>query len=201
MAKKLELLAPVGNFPMLQAAVNAGADAVYFGLKEFSMRAGARNFEIKDLAKIRAICKKSERDVKMYVTLNTIVYDEEISKIEKTISKLKNKVDAVICWDLSVIELCKKYNIPFFISTQASVANKAAALHYKKLGAKRVGSRKRIKSKTSERNNQSHRSRSICSRCHVCCTLRKMFHVSIYFWKISESWRVFAKLPKSIQGN
>jgi len=138
MKKKLELLAPAGSFPTLIAAVKAGADAVYFGLKEFSMRAGAVNFEIKDLSKIREICNSTPRKTKMYATLNTIIYNSEISKIEKTISKLKGKVDAIICWDLAVVNLCRKYKIPFFISTQASVANKEAALAYKKLGAKRI---------------------------------------------------------------
>ena len=135
---KYELLAPVGDFPMLAAAVNAGADAVYFGLKEFSMRANAKNFGISDLIEIRKVCNDSLRKVKMFLTLNTIIYDRELGKMEKVIKKIKGKVDAVICWDLSVIQLCKKHKIPFFISTQASVANKEAALFYKKLGAKRV---------------------------------------------------------------
>ncbi len=135
---KYELLAPVGDFPMLAAAVNAGADAVYFGLKEFSMRANAKNFGISDLPQIRKVCDASPRKVKMFLTLNTIIYDKELGKMEKVIKKVKGKVDAVICWDLSVVMLCKKHKIPFFISTQASVANKEAALFYKKLGAKRV---------------------------------------------------------------
>lgn len=136
--KKYELLAPAGDFPMLAAAVNAGADAVYFGLKEFSMRASAKNFSIEDLKKIREICNSSSRKPKMYLTLNTIIYDKELKTIESTIKKVKGKVDAIICWDLSVINLCKEYKIPFFISTQASVANKQAAFFYKKLGAKRI---------------------------------------------------------------
>jgi putative protease len=136
--KKYELLAPAGDFPMLAAAVNAGADAVYFGLKEFSMRASAKNFSIDDLKKIREICNSSPKKPKMYLTLNTIIYDKELKTIETTIKKVKGKVDAIICWDLSVVNLCKKYKIPFFISTQASVANKQAALFYKKLGAKRI---------------------------------------------------------------
>ncbi len=131
---KYELLAPAGDFAMLVAAVNAGAGAVYFGLKEFSMRAGAKNFEIKDLPKIKKICRK----VKMYLTINTIIYDKELKKVEETIRKVKGKVDAIICWDLAVVELCRKYKITFFISTQASVANRQAALFYRKLGAKRI---------------------------------------------------------------
>lgn len=134
--KKPELLAPAGNFKCLVAAIKAGADAVYFGLQEFNMRDAAKNFTLKDLNKINEFCK--EKKVKKYLTLNTIIYDEELKKVEKIIKSVKGKVDAIICWDLSVISLCKKYKIPFHISTQASVANAQAALFYKNLGAKRI---------------------------------------------------------------
>ena len=134
--KKYELLAPVGDFPMLVAAINAGADAVYFGLKEFSMRTGSKNFNLLDISKVREIC--APKNVKMYLTLNTIIYDNELSKVEKIIKRVKGKVDAIICWDLSVIELCRKHKIPFHISTQASVSNVESAKFYKKLGAKRI---------------------------------------------------------------
>ncbi len=134
--KKYELLAPAGDFSMLSAAVNAGADAVYFGLKEFSMRANAGNFTIEDLEKIKEICRPKK--VKRYLTLNTIIYNHELRKIEEIIKKVKGKIDAIICWDASVISLCRKYKIPFFISTQASVSNIESAKFYKKLGAKRI---------------------------------------------------------------
>lgn len=133
--KKYELLAPAGGFPQLVAAVKAGADAVYFGLKEFSMRVNAKNFQIKDLKKINKICGDS---VKKYVTINVIVYDHELKKLDRTLKKIKGKVDAVICWDISVINLCKKYNIPFHLSTQASISNSESAEFYKNLGAERV---------------------------------------------------------------
>jgi putative protease len=136
MRSNYELLAPAGNFPMLVAAINAGATAVYFGLKEFSMRATAKNFTIKDLDKIEKICKS--KNIKRYLTLNTIIYNKEIKKLEKIIKKIKDKIDAVICWDFAVINLCKKNNIPFFISTQASVSNVESAKFYKKIGAKRI---------------------------------------------------------------
>ena len=133
---KYELLAPVGNFAMLVTAVDAGANAIYFGLKEFSMRANARNFTTKDLTKIEKICKPN--NIKRYLTINTIIYNKELKKLEKLIKQIKNKVDAVICWDLSVIELCRKYQIPFHISTQASVSNIESAKFYKKLGAEKI---------------------------------------------------------------
>ncbi len=121
---------------MLVTAIKAGADAIYFGLKEFSMRQSARNFTIKDLDKIERICKP--RNIKRYLTLNVIIYDNEIKRIDKILKKIKNKVDAIICWDLSVIQLCKKHKIPFHISTQASVANIESAKFYKNLGAERI---------------------------------------------------------------
>ncbi|MBT4376008.1 U32 family peptidase, partial [archaeon] len=135
MKTKYELLAPAGDFSTLVAAIKAGADAVYFGLKEFSMRANAKNFSIKDLAKINKLCGTR---VKKYLTLNVIVYNEELKKLESTIKKVKGKVDAIICWDLAVINLCKKYKIPFHVSTQASISNKETAEFYKKLGAERI---------------------------------------------------------------
>lgn len=137
-ARKIELLAPAGDFASLVAAVKAGADAVYLGLKEkgLNMRASAKNFSINDFKKIKKIC--GSKNVKIYLTLNTIIYDDEIKKVEKIIKKAKKYIDAVICWDFSVIYLCKKYKIPFHISTQASVSNKKSALFYKNLGAERI---------------------------------------------------------------
>jgi len=134
--KKPELLAPVGDFQCLAAAINAGADAVYFGLQEFNMRARAKNFTIKDLSKIQKICRPKR--IKKYLTLNTIIYDKELKKVEKIIKKVRLYVNAIICSDISVMMLCRKYNIPFHISTQCSVSNSKTAEFYKRLGAKRI---------------------------------------------------------------
>ncbi len=132
--KKYELLAPAGDFKNLRAAVEAGADAVYFGVRGFNMRDAARNFSLRDINKVRKICGK----VKMYLTLNVVVYDGELKRVEEIVKKVKGRVDAIICWDLAVIDLCRKYKIPFHVSTQASVSNVSAAKFYKKLGAERI---------------------------------------------------------------
>lgn len=132
---KPELLAPVGDFATLVTAINAGADAVYFGLKKYNLRANSRGFLIKDLPRIGKICGSK---IKKYLTLNSIIYDDEFGEIEKIIKQIKGKVDAIICWDLAVINLCRKYKIPFHVSTQASVANSESARFYKKLGAQRI---------------------------------------------------------------
>jgi len=137
MKNHLELLAPAGSFVSLITAITAGADAVYFGLDEegTNMRASAKNFSLNDLPKMRKMCNKK---VKMYLTLNTIIYDNELERIEQIIKKSKKYINAVICWDLAIISLCKKYKVPFHISTQASVSNIEAAKFYKKLGAERI---------------------------------------------------------------
>jgi U32 family peptidase len=138
MEKRIELMAPTGDFATLVAACEEGADAVYFGLKDFSMRAGKKNFKFPDLKKIRTICQKHPRKPKMYLTLNTIIYDSELQKAENLIKKVKDKVDAVIVSDMAAALFCKENGVPFFISTQLSVSNTKTAQFYKELGAKRV---------------------------------------------------------------
>ena len=100
------------------------------------MRARAKNFKLSDLKKISILCKPKK--VKKYLTLNTIIYDSEIKRLENIIKKSKPYIDAIICSDTAVMQLCKKYKIPFFVSTQASISNTEAAKFYKNLGAQRI---------------------------------------------------------------
>lgn len=132
-----ELLSPAGDWPSLRAAVEAGADAVYLGLKEFSMRANAKNFNVSDLKKIADFCHKNK--VKVYVTLNTIIFEEELKKIGNILDKIRqSKADAVIAWDFSVIKKALERKIPIHISTQMSVSNSESAKFFEKLGAKSI---------------------------------------------------------------
>jgi len=135
---KPELLSPVQDWISLKAAIDAGCDAVYFGVKGLNMRANAKNFLLKELWKIVDFCHKKK--VKAYLTLNTIVFDNEIDYLKKVISEAKAaKIDAIICWDLLVIDEAAKKKIPVFVSTQASIANiEAAKVMHKKFGVKRV---------------------------------------------------------------
>jgi putative protease len=135
--KKPELMAPAGDWTMLRAVVKAGANAIYFGTDQLNMRAKAKNFQIENLPEIVRFCKS--KDVKTYLTINTIIYENEIDQAYELIAKAKSAgVDMIICWDLSVIELCNRLNMPFAVSTQASVSNSVSAEMYKKLGAKRI---------------------------------------------------------------
>ncbi|MGD8305552.1 MAG: peptidase U32 family protein [Ignavibacteria bacterium] len=134
---KPELMAPAGDWTMLRTAVNSGADAVYFGVDKLNMRARAENFIIDDLKSIAEFCKNN--NVKTYLTLNTIVIEEELNELEQIIVQAKDKgIDRIICWDLAVAELCSKHQFPFCISTQGSVSNSLAASIYAKLGAVRI---------------------------------------------------------------
>lgn len=122
---------------MLMAAIKAGADAVYFGIKGFNMRAAAANFSAEELPEIIGICHKIK--VKAYCTLNIIFYENELPQLEEIVKKLKEaEIDAVICWDLAVIKACRKYGIEVHLSTQASVANSEAAKLWKEFGVKRI---------------------------------------------------------------
>lgn len=132
---KPEILAPAGDFVALRAALAAGADAVYLGLGSFNMRQRASaNFCKEDLPEIRSIVG----DKKIYLTLNSIIYEGEIEEVEELIKYAKNYVDAFIVADWGVIELCKKHDAVFHISTQMSCSNSVAAKFLKSQGAERV---------------------------------------------------------------
>ncbi len=134
---KPEIMAPAGDFPSLDAAVKAGADAVYFGIKGFNMRAGARNFSPSQLKKIARICHSN--GLKAYATLNTIYYESELRKLDLIVKKMADaEIDAVIAWDCAAISAAKKYGVEVFLSTQASVSNsESAAAYFKKFGIRR----------------------------------------------------------------
>ncbi len=134
---KPELMAPAGDWTMLRAAVTNGADAVYFGLDKLNMRAKASNFTVEELPEMISFCK--EHKVLTYLTLNTIVFEEELNELEEIIiAAKKNGVDRIICSDLAVADLCYKYEFPFCISTQSSISNSLAADVYKRMGAVRI---------------------------------------------------------------
>lgn len=124
---KLELLAPVGSFESLMAAIHAGADAVYFGVAQLNMRAKSINsFRIEDLEEIGAICRAHR--VKTCLTLNTVMYDYDMQLIRTILNEVKKHgINAVIASDFAVIEMCRSMNIPLHISTQANVSNVEAA--------------------------------------------------------------------------
>ena len=133
----MELLSPVGNRSMLTAAIQAGSDAVYFGIKGLNMRAAANNFSLEELPEIISYCHNHK--VKAYCTVNVIIFEQELSLLHITLKALKSAdIDAVICWDLAVIKQCQELGITVHLSTQASVSNSEAAKAWKGLGVTRI---------------------------------------------------------------
>ena len=134
--KKPEILAPAGDFTCLQAAIDAGADAVYFGLGTFNMRARSGvNFKVEDLPEIERRCGGR---VRRYLTLNAIMFEGEMDEVEKTVIAAKPYVDAFIVSDWGVISFCKKHGARFHVSTQMSTSNSAAVKFLAEQDAERV---------------------------------------------------------------
>ena len=134
--KKPEILAPAGDFVCLQAAIDAGADAVYFGLGTFNMRARSGvNFTVDDLPEIARRCGGK---VKRYLTLNAIMFEEEAESVEAMIVAAKPYVDAFIVSDWGVIALCRKHGAVVHVSTQMSTSNSLAVSFLASQGAERV---------------------------------------------------------------
>ncbi len=136
----IELLSPAGDFERLKFALRYGADAVYIGGKNFSLRANAINFTNEELKK--AVDYAHNLNKKVYVTVNIIPHDDDINNnLENYLKYLDQiKVDAIIVSDFYIMNLWKqlKLNMELHISTQASTLNKETALFYKEFGAKRV---------------------------------------------------------------
>ena len=119
----MELLSPAGSYESLMAAIKAGADSVYFGVEQLNMRArSVNNFTVDDLAKISGICKAHH--IKCYLTLNTVVFDHDISLMKQIVDAAKHhSIDAIIASDHAVMNYAKKIGVPIHISTQANVTN------------------------------------------------------------------------------
>ena len=135
--RKPEILSPAGDFTCLQAALDAGADAVYFGLGTFNMRARSGvNFREEDLPEIARRCR--ERGAKAYLALNAIMFEDETGAVERTIIAAKPFVDAFIVSDWGVISLCRRHGAVFHVSTQMSTSNSGAVRFLASQGAARV---------------------------------------------------------------
>lgn len=120
---KIELMAPAGDFTAMQAALDNGADSIYFGVEQLNMRARASmNFTIDDLPEISRRCKK--KGVRTYLTLNTIIYDHDLSIIKTLLDKAKAAdLTAVIAMDQAVISYARQIGMEVHISTQINITN------------------------------------------------------------------------------
>ncbi len=127
---EIEIMSPAGSFESLMAAIQGGAGSVYFGAGQLNMRArSSSNFSPDDIRQITEICRKNE--VKSYLTLNTIIYDNELRMMREMVDLAKESgVSAIIASDLSVIEYARKKGVEIHISTQCNITNIEAVRFY-----------------------------------------------------------------------
>lgn len=125
-----EIMAPVGSYESLAAAIAAGADSVYFGVEGLNMRSrSSANFTLDDLREIASRC--SENGVKTYLTVNTIVYNEDLPKVDAIVSAaVEAGISAVIASDLAVFAACRRHGMEVHISTQCNISNIEAVRFY-----------------------------------------------------------------------
>lgn len=123
-------MSPVGSYESLMAAIQAGAGSVYFGVGNMNMRSrSAANFTNDDLPKITNICK--EHKVRTYLTVNTIIYNNEVTEVRQLIDLAKQcEVSAIIAFDWAVIQYCRKVGVEVHISTQCNITNIEAVRFY-----------------------------------------------------------------------
>ncbi len=128
--QKLEIMAPAGNFECLHAAIQGGADSVYFGVEKLNMRShSANNFKMTDLEEIVRIC--SEVGVKTYLTLNIALFDNDLEDMRKTLDAAKAAgITAVIASDMAAIAYARQIGVEVHISTQLSISNAEALRFY-----------------------------------------------------------------------
>lgn len=128
--KDFEIMAPVGSRESLAAALAAGADAMYFGIEGLNMRSrSSANFTADDMAEIAAIC--TERGVKTYLTVNTVIYDSDMETMRMIISRAKEAgISAIIASDMAAILYAREIGQEVHISTQVNVSNTAAVRYY-----------------------------------------------------------------------
>jgi U32 family peptidase len=122
-------MAPAGSYEALRAAIQAGADSVYFGVEQLNMRARAANFGFADLPEIATVCR--EAGVKSYLTLNTIVYDHDLPMVRRICAAAREAgVSAVIAMDIATIQIAREAGLSVHLSTQVNVTNLAAVKFY-----------------------------------------------------------------------
>lgn len=128
--KDFEIMAPVGSRESLAAAIKAGANSIYFGIESLNMRARSANtFTIDDLREIAAIC--DDNSVKSYLTINTIIYDDDIALMRKIVDAAKEAgISAVIAADVAVMSYCNEVGQEVHLSTQLNISNAEALKFY-----------------------------------------------------------------------
>lgn len=158
-AKDIEIMAPVGSYESLYAAIQGGANSVYFGIGNLNMRSkSSQNFTLDDLVEISKICK--ENSIRTYITLNTVIYDDELEQMKEIVDAAKaNHITAIIASDMSVINYARSVGMEIHMSTQTNITNIEAVKYYSQFADVMVTARElkleQVKSITSAIKKQN----------------------------------------------
>ncbi len=154
-ASDIEIMAPVGSYESLMAAIQGKADSVYFGIGHLNMRSkSSKNFTLADLKEISDIAQN--HNLRTYITLNTVIFDNEIEEVKKIVDAAReNKITAIIASDLAVIEYARSVGMEVHMSTQTNITNIGAVKFWSQFADVMVTARE-LESETSCCNNQSH---------------------------------------------
>ncbi|MCF6169685.1 MAG: U32 family peptidase [Bacteroidales bacterium] len=129
-AKDIEIMAPVGSYESLMAAIQGGANSVYFGIGKLNMRSNSsKNFTLDDLVEISSTCQQN--GIRTYITLNTVIYDHELNTMREIVDAAKaNNITAIIASDQSVIQYAASVGMEIHMSTQTNITNIEAVKYY-----------------------------------------------------------------------
>lgn len=202
-----EIMAPVGSRESLAAAINAGAQSVYFGIGQLNMRAhSASTFSIDDLHEIAATCH--EHGLKSYLTVNTVIYDEDIETMHRIVDAAKAaKISAVIASDVAVMTYARSIGQEVHLSTQLNISNIEAAKFYaqfadvvvlaRELNMEQVAEihRQIVEQNVCEPVRKLAPHRDVLPRCAVHGNLRKVLSLTAEHQPLRQPWRVCADLP------
>ena len=177
-----EIMAPVGSRDSLIAALKAGAGSVYFGVEQLNMRShSANHFTIDDLREIAATCK--EHGVKSYLTVNTIIYGEDIELMHQIVdAAVEAKITAVIACDIAVMTYCRQKGMEVHLSTQLNISNIEALKFYAQFADVVV----------LARELKLHR--DVLSRGALHGHQRQVLHESRQYGTLGQSWCLYADL-------
>lgn len=155
--KDVEIMAPVGSYESLMAAIQGGAGSVYFGVEKLNMRArSSHNFTIDDLKEI--VSRSGKAGVKTYLTVNTGIFDDELDKIREIIAAARESgVSAVIASDMGVIQMCREQGVEVHMSTQVNITNYAEVKFYSQFADVMVLAREMTLDRVAEITKQIER--------------------------------------------
>ena len=196
MKPNIEIMAPVGSYEALAAAIQAGAGSVYFGIGKLNMRSrSAKNFTLDDLRQLAETC--NENGVKSYVTVNTIIYDEEMEEMHQLLDAIKaNGISAIIASDQSVIQYARQIGVEVHMSTQCNITNLEAVRYYSQFADVMVTARElnidQVRHITEEIERQQIRG-------PLYGHLGQVQFESRYLQLVFKSWCLYAALPSWIR--